>query len=395
MNKLWLILIFLGCATLCRAEECKDTLWTTDKDRIIITYDLRYDNEGINIRFLNAKKNLGRINGNRYKKAENVEVVFFDRTGVYDGMKFTNMTPEAFMVPSNLKYTKSEAGYFIVQDRPSLSFNRVGRENAVLTIPVYLAYYQGKTERKLFSTCKSFSIELEGLDTSKATNNNDSRRRPYTPVPEPETDNEMAAKVSIQISTVMDLLDVQTKVPFSDGLQYEITYLRNLQKEVKDKQLLTKIKECLTECELKKIELEEKASAAAKKAQIEAENTARMEREREQARQDSIAAVQQEQEKAAKKRNIWTIIGGIILAVVASVANQFIQHFRHIRNQKSMLEMQQNIARRAEYEAKRHAQSYARRKTHEAVNKARKTTQEMVQKRTKQPGGDKPKGFSI
>lgn len=394
MNKLWLIPIFLGCATLCRAEECKDTLWTTDKDRIIITYDLRYDNEGINIRFLNAKKNLGRINGNRYKKAENVEVVFFDRTGVYDGMKFTNMTPEAFMVPSNLKYTKSDAGYFIVQDRPSLSFNRVGKENAVLTIPVYLAYYQGKTERKLFSTCKSFSIELEGLENSEATDDDPSRRRLYTPG-HIETDDEMATKVSTQIALVMDLLDVQTKVPFTDGLQDEMTYLRSLQREVKDKQLLTKIKECLTECELKKIELEEKASAATKKAQIEAENAARMEREREQARQDSIAAVQQEQEKAAKKRNIWTIIGGIILAVVASVANQFIQHFRHIRNQKSMLEMQQNIARRAEYEAKRHAQSYARRKTHEAVNKARKTTREMVQKRAKQPGGDKPKGFSI
>ena len=320
MNKLWLIPIFLGCATLCRAEECKDTLWTTDKDRIIITYDLRYDNEGINIRFLNAKKNLGRINGNRYKKAENVEVVFFDRTGVYDGMKFTNMTPEAFMVPSNLKYTKSDAGYFIVQDRPSLSFNRVGRENTVLTIPVYLAYYQGKTEHKLFSTCKSFSIELEGLESSEATDDDPSRRRPYTPR-HIETDDEMATKVSTQIALVMDLLDVQTKVPFTDGLQDEMTYLRSLQREVKDKQLLTKIKECLKECEQKKIELEEKASAAAKKAQIEAENAARMEKEREQARQDSIAAVQQEQEKAAKKRNIWTIIGGIILAVVASVAN--------------------------------------------------------------------------
>lgn len=386
MKRLWLVFILFGCAMVCSGEEYKDTLWTTDHDRIIITYDLQYNNEGVDIRFLNVKKNLGRINGQRYKKLENVEIVFFDRTGVYSDMTFTNMTPEAFMVPSNLKYSKSDLGYFFLQNRPLLSFKIMRGEDFVISIPLYLAYYQGKTERKLFSVCKRFDVVLKGIRYSEGSANDDGRAEKNIHMPEVEKDNETAAEVAIQINTVMDLLKVQTKLPFTDGLQYEITCLRNLQKEVKDKSLLSNIKECLTECELRKIELEERASAAAKRAQMEAENAARLAREREQARQDSIAVVQQEQAAAEKKRNLWMIIGGIILAAVASVANQIFQHFRHIRNQKSMMEMQQNIARQAEYEAKRQAQSYARRKNHEIVNKVRNNMQS---------GNNKSNKFSI
>ena len=112
MNRFWLTFLLLGCVTICSSKEYKDTLWTTDHDRIILTYDLRYNSDGVDIRFLDVKKKLGRINAKRYKKLEDVEVIFFDRTGVYEDMTFTNITPEAFMVPSNLKYSKSDIGYF-------------------------------------------------------------------------------------------------------------------------------------------------------------------------------------------------------------------------------------------------------------------------------------------
>ena len=132
MNRFWLTFLLLGCVTICSSKEYKDTLWTTDNDRIILTYDLRYNSDGVDIRFLDVKKKLGRINAKRYKKLEDVEVIFFDRTGVYEDMTFTNITPEAFMVPSNLKYSKPnmlEGLPYSPQDNPPMLFNTVNQNS--------------------------------------------------------------------------------------------------------------------------------------------------------------------------------------------------------------------------------------------------------------------------
>ena len=205
----------------------------------------------------------------------------------------------------------------------------------------------------------------------------------------------MSTDVLEQIKTVYTLLEAQSRLPFSEMLNYEIMHLRDLDKKVKDRQLSVKIKECLTSCELKRQELEDRALAETKNAQAEMERLAKLEQEREQARQDSIAVKKQKQAEAEKKRNIWMIIGGVILAALCFIGNQVFQHFRNIRNQRSMMEMQQDIARRAENEAKRHAQNFARRKTNEVVNSARRSTQELVRNKVKQSGGNKPKNISI
>lgn len=395
MNRFWLIFILFCCTTICCAQaQQRDTLWTVDKDRIIVTYDLHYDDDEVEINFLDVKKKLGHINGKKYKKLEEIEVVFFDRTGVYEDMVFANMTPKAFMVPSNLIYSKSDLGYFSLQDHPTLSFQIKEVATKIVSIPIYLAYYEGKGKRKLFSVSEDFDIEL------KATTRNNIVKTTKNTISEPvtieiEADNEEAIEVATQVKTVMTLLEVQTKLPFNEGLQYEITYLRDLQKKVTDRQLISKIKECLTSCELKKIELEEKASTEQKKALRIAEEQARIEQEQAIARQDSIAQVQQKQAEGEKKRNIWMIIGGAIFMVVCFIGNQLFQHFRSIRNHKNMMELQQDIARRAEYEAKRHAHNYARKKTNEMVNNVRRSTQEMTQNKIKQSKGNKPKNFSI
>ena len=383
--------ISLYSLTICSSKEYKDTLWTTDNDRIILTYDLRYNSDGVDIRFLDVKKKLGRINAKRYKKLEDVEVIFFDRTGVYEDMTFTNITPKAFMVPSNLKYSKSDIGYFSLQDRPSLSFQIKGKEKETISIPLYLAHYEGKGERKLFSVCKKFNITLKGNNSSKASMEKEVIQESITSTIELDADNELSTDVLEQIKTVYTLLEAQSRLPFSEMLNYEIMHLRDLDKKVKDRQLSVKIKECLTSCKLKRQELEDSALAETKNAQAEMEKLAK----REQARQDSIAVAQQKQAEAEKKRNIWMIIGGVILAALCFIGNQVFQHFRNIRNQRSMMEMQQDIARRAENEAKRHAQNFARRKTNEVVNNARRSTRELVRNKVKQSGGNKPKNISI
>lgn len=395
MKRFWLTFILLGCAAICSSKEYKDTLWTTDNDRIILTYDLRYNNDGVDIRFLDVRKKLGQINARRYKKLEDVEVIFFDRTGVYEDMRFSNMTPEAFMVPSDLKYSKSDIGYFSLQDCPTLSFKIKGAEQNVISIPLYLAYYEGKGERKLFSVCKGFNIKLKGNDPLKTSPDRNAIQESITSTFEIEADNELSTDVLEQIKTVVTLLEAQQRLPFSEMLNYEIMHLRDLDKKVKDRQLSIKIKECLTTCELKRQELEDRALEETQRKQAEMERLAQLEQEREMARQDSIAVAQQKQAEKEKKRNIWMIIGGGILAVLGFVGNQVSQHFRNLRNQRNMMEMQQDIARRAESEAKRHAQNYARRKTHEVVNNARRSAQEAVQNKVKQSGGNKPKKFSI
>ena len=395
MVRFLLTFILFGCVQICSAREVRDTLWTIDNDRIILTYEMRYSDDGVNIRFLDVKKKLGKINSKRYKRLEDVEVIFFDRTGVYEDMAFTNMMPEAFMVPSNLKYSKSDLGYFSLQDHPSLYFKIVGFDKENISIPLYLAYYEGKGERKLFSVCKKFNVLVKTPEPLSPVTERRTISEPVISVVEIEADNEKAIEVATQINAIMALLEVQEKLPFADGLQYEITYLRNMQKEVTDIQLLSKIKECLTSCELKKIELETRASLEAQRAQAEAENLARQELEREQIRQDSIAVAQQQQVQAEKKRNIWMIVGGVILAIACFVGNQVFQHFRNLRNQRNMMEIQQDMARQAENEAKRYAQNYARRKTNEAVVNARISTQDMVRNKVKQSVGKTNKHISI
>ena len=54
------------------------------------------------------------------------------------------------------------------------------------------------------------------------------------------------------------------------------------------------------------------------------------------------------------------IIGGIVLAILAFVGNQVFQGIRNKKNQMQMMNMQQNIADKAEAEAKRQARNAIR-----------------------------------
>ena len=72
------------------------------------------------------------------------------------------------------------------------------------------------------------------------------------------------------------------------------------------------------------------------------------------------------------------IIGAMILGLLGFGGNQVAQHMRNAKNQKSMMEMQQNVIKRAENEAKRRAQSYARNKAHQVVGQAKQKGRQAV-----------------
>ena len=128
----------------------------------------------------------------------------------------------------------------------------------------------------------------------------------------------------------------------------------------------------------------------------EAEQKAKQAEKEAMARQDSIAAVQQQKADEDKKRNMWLMIGGVILAILGFIGNQAFQHFRNMKNQKSMMEMQQSVVKRAETEAKRRAQSMVRSKISQVKNEARTKSRNIVNDNIKNIGKvKKNKGVSI
>lgn len=386
--------IFLNCPSVC-AKTVKDTLVTTDGDRIIITYELSRSEDHYTIRFNNQQKKLGRINGDKYTDLSKVAVMFFDRTGGFsNNVSITNMVPEAFMVPSNVNYEHSSDGFFIVQDFPTLSF--IAKGTSDITIPVYLAYHPKKGRYTLFSKSKGMKIHLStSSSTSRLQGSSQITQQTVTSTTEIEADNTAEVKVMESIKLAKELLYEADKLPFSESLQDEIRFIRIQKREITDTGLLSQISDVLQMYEDKKMTLEEKASAAQIAAQEEAEAKAKREAEEIQARNDSIMAAQQEQAEKDKERNIWMIIGGVILAIIAFVGNQVFQSIRNNRNQKNMMNIQQSIADKAEAEAKRRAHDAIRNTTNRTINQTKNEIRETVRKKTTIKVNGKSKNLSI
>ncbi len=397
MLRLSCFIVFSLIGTLvCRSKEYIDTLWTRDRDCIILTYAIHQNEKQVHIKFLEARKKLGRLNSSKYKKPENIDVVFFDWIGVYRDAKFKKMVPKSFMVPPGLKYSKSQYGYFFLHESTSISFQKSGKGIDKLTIPIYLSYYKGNSEYELFSVCRDFEISLKETGTIPQGNNKKFVTEAITSTIEIEEDYEETTKVLMKIDAVEALLETQTRLPFSDGLNYELTMLRQHKDRTDNRELALKIEETLTKSEIKKNELEEKANKEAEQAKITAQRIAEEQERIAIAKQDSIRIVQEKKAEAEKERNLWLIIGGIILAGVCFIGNQFLQHIRNVRTQRNMMEMQQHIANQAEREAKRHVRNYTRKKTYDITNKIKQSGKDIIHNKVKLSGDkQKPRNLSI
>lgn len=389
-----LVTMFLNCLCV-HAKTVKDTLVTTDGDRIILTYELSRSEDHYTLRFNNQQKKLGRINGDKYADLSKVAVMFFDRTGGFsNNVSITNMVPEAFMVPSNVNYEHSSDGFFVVQDYPTLNFTAKGSSD--ITIPIYLAYHPKKGKYILFSKSKGMRIRLSApSSTTRQQNISQITQQTVTSTTEIESDNTVTLKVMESIKLAKELLYEADKLPFSESLQDEIRFIRIQKREITDAGLLSQIADVLQMYEDKKTALEENASAAQIAAQQEAEEKAKREAEEIQAKNDSIMAAQQEQAEKDNERNIWMIIGGVILAILAFIGNQVFQSFRNNRNQKNMMNIQQSIANQAEAEAKRRARNAIRSTTNRTVNQTKSEVREAVRKKTTIKVNGKSKNLSI
>ena len=224
MKKSELIILFLGITAICSAREYKDTLISIDGyDSFILTYTIDViDNKGV-LEFHNVIKK--QIGGNKRKgkgyPIKDVDVVFFDKVGGYDeDIMFTGLEPEAFSVPSNLTYSKSKSGYFFLKDSPPLFFSITGNDTVTLSIPLYFAHYEKKSEYKLISKFEHFQVSFsKKIKTSQPVVKNEIVTEPVTSTYEIEPDNEYAIKVQELIGRFEEQLQEEYEHPFSRTLE--------------------------------------------------------------------------------------------------------------------------------------------------------------------------------
>lgn len=354
-------------------KEVTDTLGSTKNDRIIVTYDIWQKDGQFKIKFLDARKKLGQTFSKKYKKLDEVAIVFFDRIGVLgDNMEFSGMNADAFMIPRGVKYTSSRDGYFLLNDNPTIELT--SSESTELSIPMFLAHYEGKRRYKIFSRCDDLVVKLAINSVNKVT------RQDTQTIITQEVEEEFSDidEANILINKVSDLLLEQDEYPFSDELRQAISSLRDRSYRITDRKVSSTISELLSSCKSKEDELKDKANRKAAAAAREAELQAKLAEERALARQDSIAAVAQQKAEKEKKRNLWLIIGGVILAILGFVGNQTLQHFRNLKNQRSIMEMQENAVRRAENEAKRRARNSVQRQANKVQNDAKRKVRNII-----------------
>lgn len=381
-KKIHIAFVLLFACVSVWAREVTDTLESSKRDRVIVTYDITQNNGQITIKFLSVNKKLGRTYREKYKKLDEIAILFFDRTGNYeDNMEFSGINTDAFMIPKEVKYKVSKDGYFLLNDKPTLSMELKSGENAELSIPFFIAHYEGKHRYKVFSRCEDLKINLSKKKSVRVPEVSTQLSKTQTITSQEEidgTDVDEAVANSL-INRISALLAEQEEYPFSDELKQAISSLREISYRPIDSNLSSRIGEVLSACNSKEKELKAEAKAAEDAAAKNAELQAKLAEEQALARQDSIATAAQQKAEAERKQNIWLIIGGAILAIFAFVGNLTYQNFRNAKNRKSIEEMQQNAIKRAEDEAKRRArnmtqsqinrvQGETRRKTRSAIN---------------------------
>lgn len=363
------------------AREVTDTLESSKRDRVIVTYDITQNNGQFTIKFLEAKKKLGMTYRDKYNKLDEVAILFFDRTGNYeDNMEFSGINTDAFMIPKDVKYRASKDGYFLLNDNPTIIMELKSGDIAELSIPLFLAHYEGKRRYKVFSRCEDLIINLSKKKSVREQDVSTQQVTTQTITTQEEmegTDADVEVANSL-INRINGLLAEQEEYPFSDELKQAISSLREISYRPIDSNLSSRIGEVLSACNIKEKELKAEAKAAEDAAARNAELQAKLAEEQALARQDSIAAAAQQKAEEERKQNLWLIIGGVILVILAFVGNLMFQHFRNVKNQKSIKNMYENEVKRAEEEAKRRARNMAKSQINRVQGEARRKTRSAI-----------------
>jgi len=418
------LLLFVGSLSI-TAKEITATLLSSSRDKVTIRYDVSSRDGSILIKFTNVRKQLSVEHSNKYNKQDYIKVLFFDKTGGFSEDEFrSDFTTEALTIPSDkLKYTYSREGYVWLDELPQLNVQLLVPQ-ATLSIPIYLAYYKKKHTYEVFARCSTLDVEL---DNSSVGNDAkalvlDKRTRTITQYEDVEVDSELdnteiANNLVGEIEKIM-AIGPATQIP--EGLDFYINKLRELEYTITDRSTKQKIGDVLKRVadwkqEVKQAGQEEADGEARKNSEREARNNLAYLNERldsidkltdsdvaemksvanelrrqshavdnpELAREMKSAADRcdtevKKMDDAKKRRNIWMIIGMILLGILMFIGNQLFQHFRNLRNQKRMEDMQNKMVNRAQNEAKLRARNMVRSKVNRVQNAARQKSRDAV-----------------
>ena len=333
------------------AKEIKDTLFSAQGDRIIVSYNQTLSGDQLGIRFSNVQKKLSEGNLKKFKKLDEVAVVIFDRTGNYRDVKFDGMATSAFMVPSDVHYNSSSDGYYLLKDNPSLQFS-VASDKSELSIPLYLAHYEGKRHYKVFAQCGVLKIKAKA--TSKASGGGGSASssagagsqglQGEVVISTEELVDEGVSPVDeamIRVNSLRQMLEKATKVPFAEELTHEASMLRELRFKVTDEAVTKQINDVLAAYDDKKQQLEQESEAGQQAAAAQVAAAAQAA----QARQDSIQAAQANEASKDKKNLMWLIggLGGLFALFMGG--KQVLQGIKNNKMQKMQQQMQQQMMR--------------------------------------------------
>lgn len=390
----FLLAFALSVSLIVPARIKTDTLCSAQGDRVIVTYEMTQQDNKVELRFKSVRKNLGDALRRKYSKSNEIKLLFFDRIGVIEDMTFTGTTPRAFSLPSDIGYTKSPDSFFFIdnQPAPSLTFEMKSTEEKTVSIPIYLAHYEGKRHYEILYLCGNLNVKIGGSVIPNRNNKKETETQHLTEMEEALSEDEDNALWSL--NTAIELLAKQESLPFEDNLVDEYKFLQKQKHKISKKEIIQKIDRFLEEYDATKKSLEKQAQAQAQAAQEEADRKAdddafarcitkdnyeiyKKTHPNGQHLEEATAQIKKLEEDAAaakekeNKRTIWMIIGGVLLAILLFVGNQVLQSFRNIRTQRSMLQMQQDAENRAKNMARGKIQGTIRKQTGKAMNQAR------------------------
>lgn len=381
------------------AKELRDTVWTRQNDKIILTYNVSSDNSQMSIDFSRPRI----IPSSALNKAckgelDKLKVVVFDRIGDFGKTKWLGISPEAFMVPSGLSYDKTSDGYYILGESQPIEFHKLSQNKVNVKLPMYIAVYDKKQNYRIVAVSKtpmavSSSIAVATRVGQRDGNRNgvETERIAVTSSEELDSDNADITSALSSIEMVKELLSRETELPFSQTLQMEIYNLRSLKNQIKESEVVNKINDVLLQCSDKERELKEAQNQLALAAKAQEQALQLQQKQEAEAQQKAAEEKAREQEEKQQKRTLWMIIGGVILAILGFIGNAVFKHFRDVRNQKSIMEMQESLARQAEHEAGRRSREIIRNKAHQAANKGRNRLRNPLNSNTKNNNGQQPK----
>ena len=163
---------------------------------------------------------------------------------------------------------------------------------------------------------------------------------------------------------IRQLLATANELPFSQTLQMEVYNLRMLKNRIDNQEVIEKINDVLLEYTAKEKELKEQQEADNMAAKAEEQAWLAQQKQEEEARQQKQEEETRIEEAKQQKRTVWMIIGGVILIALYFGGNMVLKHIRDLKNQRSILEMQQSLAKQAENEANRRVREGVRNHTH-------------------------------